>query len=104
MTSLKPPIKVLLAICLIVPFFDPPYGFYQFLRIGVTIGLASFIYKPDNHKYSKLLMVIYLIGLILFQPFEKIIFEKDIWLIINVVFSLILTTDLILNIKSKKNE
>lgn len=104
MTSLKTPIKVILAICLLIAVFNPPYGFYQFLRISITIGLVYFIYSPSNHKYYKLLTIIYLIGVILFQPFEKINFEKNVWLIIDMFFALTIVTDIILAIKIKKNE
>mgnify|MGYP001057404584 CR=1 FL=1 len=104
MTNLKTPIKVILALGLLVPFLNPPYGFYQILRICVTCGLAYLIYKPDNQKFSKLFMTSYIVGCVLFQPFEKIIFEKDVWLIIDSFFALILMLDVIFNLKTKKNE
>jgi len=102
MNNMKPVLKTLLAICLLVPFLNPPYGFYQVLRIGITSGFAYLIYKPNNHKYSRLFIGSYIVGCILFQPFEKIIFEKDVWLIIDSAFALILILDLILNLKKKK--
>lgn len=104
LTDHKQIIKIGLAICLLIPILDPPYGFYQFLRIGVTTGLAYFIYKPDKHKFSKPLIAFYVVGCILFQPFEKITFEKDIWLGIDVVFALVILTDLFLNLKTKSHE
>ena len=104
LTDHKQILRIGLAICLLIPILNPPYGFYQFLRIAVTSGLAYFIYKPDKHKLSKPLIVFYVIGCILFQPFEKITFEKDIWQGIDVFFSLIIFTDLFINSKTKNYE
>lgn len=104
MNNMKSVVKIILALCLFVPFFNPPYGFYQLLRIGITSGLAYLIYKPESHKYSRLFTGSYIVGSILFQPFEKIIFAKDVWLIIDSAFAMILILDLILNLKKKKHE
>lgn len=94
-------LRIALALCLIIPVFDPPYGFYQFLRISMTGGLAYLVYKYDNHKFSKIFMALYIVGIILFQPFEKIIFQKNIWFVIDTIFILILLTDVLIMLKIK---
>tara|TARA_R110002050_G_scaffold147893_2_gene274021 strand:- start:920 stop:1237 length:318 start_codon:yes stop_codon:yes gene_type:complete len=104
MNNVKTIFKIILFICLLVPFFEPNYGFYQFLRLSCTIGFAYLIFKPDKHRFTNLFIVLYVVGFILFQPFEKVVFEKLTWLVIDTIYSIILITDLIINKKLKDND
>lgn len=104
MNEIKNILKVILAIGLLLPYIEPPYSYYQILRIGAAGGMVFFIASPNKTKYQMVFTVLYIIGCILFQPFEKISFERDVWLVVDTIFSGIVLTDLITSISSGKKE
>ena len=96
-------IKLILGGLLIVPFFEPPYGYFQFLRIVSFIGFAYLAYEEKNSS-NKLFLIVYILLAILFQPFEKIALGKEIWLIVDAFSTVILIVSFGLSINSKTNE
>jgi len=59
-----------------------PYGFYELLRITITIisiYLSYYFYSID----SMVIFVLFVLVAILFNPIMVIHFEKDIWRIID---------------------
>ncbi len=77
-------IKILLAILFFLCLADMPYGFYQFVRFAGLIGFVILAYQA-NRQGKQTEMIIYGGLAILFQPFFKIAFGRQIWNIIDVV-------------------
>jgi hypothetical protein len=69
-------IKIVLAIFLLICLFDMPYGYYQFVRFLALIGfgILAFLAKKEENEIS---MIIYGALALLFQPFFKIAFGRD---------------------------
>ena len=66
-----------------------PYGFYQLVRFAALIGFAMLAYSANqNHKQTE--MIVYIVLAMLFQPFLKIAFGRQIWNIIDVVIGIAL--------------
>lgn len=86
-------LKIITIVLLLVPFLNPPYGFYIFLKLLATstfILSIVFHYRKNNTILSGLLFV----GVVIFQPLFPIPFEKMIWQIIDVSFSFVLIVSL----------
>ena len=69
-------------ILLAVATLNVPYGFYELLRITITIisiYLSYYFYSID----SMVIFVLFVLVAILFNPIMVIHFEKDIWRIID---------------------
>ena len=82
-------VKIVLIVILSLCLFDMPYGYYQFVRIASFLGFGLFAYiEYQDKKYYTFL--IYIIGVILFNPIEKINLGRDLWQIIDVMFSIFL--------------
>ena len=77
----------ILAVALLLCFADLPYGYYTIVRVFATIVMclwAAIFYSKGN----KTLMMIAIGIAILFQPFFKIVLDKDSWLVVDVVVAL----------------
>ncbi len=82
-------VKIALMVTLSLCLFDMPYGYYQFVRIVSFLGFGLFAYlEYQDKKYY--MFLIYLIGVILFNPIEKINLGRDLWQIVDVIFSIFL--------------
>lgn len=75
------------AVSLFVGVFNMPYGYYGFLR-GI-ISLISIYGIYINYKISKIMVAIFLISLVLFNPILPIHLDKATWRVIDFIFSLI---------------
>lgn len=75
------------AIALFLGAFNLSYGYYIFLRVFVF--LISLYGVWTYFKASKMMIAIYIISLIIFNPFWKVSFEKGTWRIVDVLFGLI---------------
>ena len=91
-------IKSILSILLLLCLLKIPYGYYEFVRF---ISLIGFLYLSidANKKGNENEMIIYGALALLFQPFFKIAFGREIWNIIDVIVSI----GLILSIFKKNN-
>jgi hypothetical protein len=91
-------IKSILSILLLLCLLKIPYGYYEFVRF---ISLIGFLYLSidANKKGYENEMIIYGALALLFQPFFKIAFGREIWNIIDVIVSI----GLILSIFKKNN-
>jgi len=61
-----------------------PHGYYFFLRVVITViaGInAYFVFKEDN----KVLFIVFLVIVILFNPFIPIHFNKSTWILIDLI-------------------
>lgn len=91
------PIKVILAIVLILCLANMPYGFYQFVRFAAMMGFAYFAYSA-NQQSNKNAMFVYMALAILFQPFIKVALGRTIWKSIDVITAV----GMLLSITQKK--
>ena len=69
----------------------------------MTGGLIYLIIRPNQSLFEKILSGIFILGCILFQPIEKIALGKEVWLIVDGIFSILLLIDLFLIHKKEKN-
>uniref|UniRef100_UPI004048DFA3 DUF6804 family protein n=1 Tax=Algoriphagus sp. TaxID=1872435 RepID=UPI004048DFA3 len=80
-------IKIGLAILLFLCLADMPYGYYQFVRFIGLVGFAILAYKA-NQQNNQTEAIIYGALALLFQPFFKISFGRELWNVIDVVVGL----------------
>ena len=78
------PIKILLAILLLLCLADMPYGYYQFVRWAAMVGFALLAYHASEAKRNKE-MIIYVGLALLFQPFFKVALGRQGWNLVDVV-------------------
>ena len=82
-------IKITLAILFFLCLLKMPYGFYQLVRFAALVGFAILAYMVNqNHKQTE--MIVYIVLALLFQPFLKIAFGRQIWNILDVVIGIAL--------------
>ena len=77
-------LKLTTAGLLLFAIFPLPYGYYQLLRIVVSIssGISAFVAYEDNNQG---LAIIFALVLILFNPFIPIYLSKEIWIPIDII-------------------
>ncbi len=73
---------------------DMPYGYYQLVRF---IGFAGFVFLGINSKNlgKENLSFVYFILALLFQPFFKIAFGREVWNIIDLAVAVFLVISII---------
>lgn len=76
-------IKIVLTILFFLCIADMPYGFYQLVRLVALVGFAILAYN-SNQQSRQTEMIIYVGLALLFQPFLKIAFGRQIWNIVDV--------------------
>ena len=75
-------LKFTTSVLLLLGIFQLPYGYYQLLRIIVTIssGISAYkSYKSNNF----ILSIFFILILTLFNPILPIYFDKSIWILID---------------------
>ncbi|MEY3343019.1 MAG: hypothetical protein RL090_703 [Bacteroidota bacterium] len=82
-------LKIVFAILLFLCLAPMPYGYYQFVRLSGALLFAYFA-LTTNQKGSEGLKILYIALAILFQPFFKISFEREVWNLIDVVVGIFL--------------
>lgn len=87
---------IIACVLLAVALFPLPYGYYQFLRLGIC-GLAIWLLISDYNKTESLSIGL-IITAIAYNPIFRIHFDKGIWSIINVI-TIIYFVYLIMKIK-----
>jgi uncharacterized membrane protein YkvI len=75
------------AIALFLAAFNLPYGYYNFLRVFISLISVYGIFT--RYKDSKLMTVIYFITLAIFNPIWKVVFDKGTWKVVDVLFGLV---------------
>ena len=80
---MKPIVKLIVAVLLLLCLADMPYGFYELVRFAAA---GAFVYLSyDYFKSKRDVMGIVFAGLaLLFQPFFKIALGRVIWNIVDV--------------------
>ena len=97
---MKPILKLIIAILLILCLADMPYGFYELVRFAAA---GAFAYLSHDFFKSKRDGLGFLFaGLaLLFQPFFKIALGRVIWNIIDIIVAVALIVLLIKAFKKK---
>ena len=86
---MKPILKLVVAIILLLCLADMPYGYYQLVRIVAMIAFAIMTYQ--YYVKENVPLAITFAGLaLLFQPFIKVALGRTIWNIVDVVVALFL--------------
>jgi len=73
---------------------EMPYGYYIFVRV-VAMGAFTLFAYYEYEKGSKLLAVIFLFAVIIFQPVIKIPLGRTLWNIVDIIMSIIIIISLI---------
>lgn len=78
-------------ILLIFGVFNLPYGFYDLLRDSVFWGSIYIIYKIKdiNEDHILIFIILFGLGLIIFNPILKLELTKGIWIVIDILYALI---------------
>ena len=77
-------LKLVTAGLLFLAIFQLPYGYYQLLRIVITIasGISAFAAYENNNQG---LAIAFAFVLILFNPIMPIYLDKGTWVIIDII-------------------
>lgn len=84
---MKPLLKLVLAILLLLCLADMPYGFYQLVRFAAAAAFAYLSYDYFKSKRDGLGFVFAALAL-LFQPFFKVALGRTIWNIVDVLVAI----------------
>ena len=87
MKPLKPLLKLVLAILLLLCLADMPYGFYQLVRFAAAAAFAYLSYDYFESKRDGLGFAFAALAL-LFQPFFKVALGRTIWNIVDVLVAI----------------
>ena len=79
--------KIISAILLLLGILSLPYGYYQLLRILITISAGMCTFESFN-KNNQPMMYLFLLITILFNPLLPIHLNKSIWIIIDLITAL----------------
>ena len=81
---MKPILKLIIAVLLLLCLADMPYGYYNLVRFAAT---AAFVYLSYDYFKAKkdTLGFIFAALAVLFQPFFKIALGRVIWNVVDVV-------------------
>ncbi len=77
-------IKIILAVILFMCLLDMPYSYYQFVRIGATLGFAHLAYSANKQNLDGE-VITYIILTLVFQPFATVHLNKITWNVIDVI-------------------
>ena len=98
---MKPILKLIVAIILLLCLADMPYGFYTLVRFVSAFAFAYLSYDYFKSKRDILGFVFSAFSL-LFQPFFKIALGRTIWNIVDVIVAVGLLYLLISTFKKKQ--
>jgi len=98
---MKPILKLIVAIILLLCLADMPYGFYTLVRFVSAFTFAFLSYDYFKSKKDGLGFVFAALAL-LFQPFFKVALGRTIWNIVDVVVTVGLLYLLISTFKRKR--
>jgi hypothetical protein len=89
---------------LLISFADLLIGYYTFLRIVVTIGAVIVVYQDYKNRIGFWVIAFGIIA-ILFNPIYPIyLYNKSVWLVIDVVAAITFTVKSLTTNKIQKNE
>lgn len=97
---MKPIVKIIIAVLLLLCLADMPYGFYTLVRFAAA---AAFVYLSYDYFKSKQdgMGFIFAALALLFQPFYKFALGRSLWNVVDVIVAVGLIY-LIINAFGKK--
>lgn len=98
---MKPIIKLIIAVLLLLCLIDMPYGFYSLVRFAATAAFAYLAYDSFKSKEDGKGFIFAALAL-LFQPFFKVALGRTIWNIVDVVVAIGLFYLIITSFRKKK--
>ncbi len=98
---MKPIIKLVIAVLLLVCLADMPYGFYQLVRFAAMAAFSylSYDYFKANQDVKG---VIFALLAVLFQPFFKIGLGRTLWNVVDVIVAMGLFYLIVTSFNKKK--
>lgn len=81
---MKPVVKIIIAILLVLCLADMPYGFYELVRFASAIAFTYLSYDYFKSNKDELGFIFAALAL-LFQPFFKIALGRTLWNLIDVI-------------------
>ena len=103
MNNIVRTIALISAVLLLLCFLDLPYGYYMFLRIVIFISSLIFVYYSYSTEKTGL-AILFGLTAILWNPIIKISFEKETWLIFDVIAAVIFISAYFLSKKQPPKE
>lgn len=98
---MKPIVKLVIAVLLLLCLADMPYGFYQLVRFVATAVFAYLSY--DYFKVKREGMGVLFAALaVLFQPFFKVALGRAIWNAVDIIVAILLFYFIIQSFQKKK--
>ena len=94
-------IKIILAGLLFLCLINFPYGYYVFVRWSAMVGFSFLAYFAYKEKQN-ILTIIFVLLVILFQPFEKIALGRMLWNVVDVIVGVGLMASLFFRAKTNK--
>lgn len=97
---LKEKIHYLLPVLLLlIAILDMPYGYYQILRWIICGYALTIAYNNHKEEIYNLSTILFGLWAITYNPIAPIHFEKDIWIIINLLTAMTLVFKFVIEIK-----
>lgn len=93
--------KLLLSLLLLLCLADMPYAYYEITRFIACIGFGIFSFQCFQNE-RQIEGVIFIVLIVLFQPFEKLALGRTLWNILDVLVSIYLIVSMFLESEAKK--
>mgnify|MGYP006966863051 CR=1 FL=1 len=94
--------KIVLAVLFVICLADMPYGYFQFVRFLGMVGFA-FLAFSEYEKENKGWVIFYIVSSILINPIFKISLGRELWNIIDIIWSVILIGSILLTKNKEKS-
>ena len=78
------PLKIIIAVVLLLCLFPLPFGYYELVRLGGMVCFVVLAYQSYQQKQEGW-TVAYAALALLFQPFFKIALGRDVWNVVDIV-------------------
>lgn len=98
---MKPFVKLIVAVLLLLCLADMPYGFYQLVRFVAAVAFAYLSYDYFKSKKDVMGFVFAALAL-LFQPLLKVSLGRTLWNLVDILVALGLLFLIIRTFKNKK--
>ena len=98
---MKPFVKLIVAVLLLLCLADMPYGFYQLVRFVAAVAFAYLSYDYFKSKKDVMGFVFAALAL-LFQPLFKVSLGRTLWNLVDILVALGLLYLIIRTFKNKK--
>jgi hypothetical protein len=103
MTGLSFFIRVLLLIMLLIAVGNLPYGYFEFLRVWVSVS-GIFLLLYELKQPIKTLAIYFYIGLILlFNPISPLYFSKSTWIFLDILSVILICISFYLESRRQDN-